>query len=137
MEQRKAQLWPLRNVSAEQTFQQKSEQGKRESYRSSRHCAHHNRHLDNSRTQVSKKLGLEGLRNFSEKCKDIQFANKQITYMAEKSVGLSMFARAPLIDWTLWQQEFGKLIETKEASQTRSFEEEQWIIRQVTKFGRC
>ena len=101
-----------------------------------RHCAHHNRHLDNSRTQVSKKLGPEGLRNFSEKCKDIQFANKQITYMAEKSVGLSMFARAPLIDWTLWQQEFGKLIETKEASQTRPFEEEQWIIRQVTKFGR-
>ena len=101
-----------------------------------RHCAHHNRHLDNSRTQASKKFGAEGLRNFSGKCKDIAFANKQITYMAEQSVGLSMFARAPLIDWTLWQQEFGTLVETKDATQTRPFEEEQWIIKQVTKFGR-
>ncbi|CAE7038483.1 Tnr [Symbiodinium sp. CCMP2456] len=56
--------------------------------------------------------------------------------MAERSVGLSMFARAPLIDWVQWEQQFGVLIETKSASQTRPFEERQWVLRQVNKFGR-
>ena len=101
-----------------------------------RHCGHHNRHLDNVRNQVSKKYGPEGLKAFSDKCRDMEFANSQIEMMAKKSIGLSMFARAPLIDFVAWEQEFGVLVETKTAQQTRPFEEKEWIIRQVKKFGR-
>ena len=101
-----------------------------------RHCSHHNRHLDNSRNQVAKKYGPEGLKAFSDMCRDIEFANSQIEYMAKKSIGLAMFARAPLIDFVEWEQKFGVLIEKKEAVQTRPFEERQWVLRQVRKFGR-
>ena len=78
---------------------------------------------------------LKALKSFSERCKDIEFANSQVQYMAERSVGLSMFARAPLIDWVQWEQQFGVLIETKSANQIRPFEERQWIIRQVNKLA--
>ena len=101
-----------------------------------RHCSHHNRHLDNSRTQVRSKYGAEGLKSFSDKCRDIEFANQQIEYMAARSVGLSMFARAPLIDFAQWEQQFGVLVETRQATQTRPFEETEWILRQVNKYGR-
>ena len=81
-----------------------------------RHCAHHNRHLDNARNQVSKKYGPEGLKAFSDKCRDIEFANSQIEFMAKKSIGLAMFARAPLIDFVEWEQKFGVLVQKKEES---------------------
>ena len=50
-----------------------------------RHCALHNRHLDNARNQVEKKLGSDGLKAWVEKCKDIEYANGQIEYMAKRS----------------------------------------------------
>ena len=101
-----------------------------------RHCGHHHRHLDNARNQVIKAKGEEAGKAFMDKCKDMEFANGQIEYMQKRSVGLPMFARAPLIDFVAWEQEFGTLVATKSGSQLRPFEEDQWIIRQVTKFGR-
>ncbi|OLP85976.1 Tenascin-R [Symbiodinium microadriaticum] len=87
-------------------------------------------------SEVRSKYGAEGLKSFSDKCRDIEFANQQIEYMAARSVGLSMFARAPLIDFAQWEQQFGVLVETRQATQTRPFEETEWILRQVNKYGR-
>ena len=101
-----------------------------------RHCGHHHRHLDNARNQVIRVKGEAAGKAFMEKCKNLEFANGQIEHMMKLSVGLPMFARAPLIDFVKWEQEFGVLVETKNAAQLRPFEQEQWIIRQVTKFGR-
>eukprot|EP00913_Durusdinium_trenchii_P011745 g11031.t1 len=101
-----------------------------------RHCGHHHRHLDNMRNQIMKEKGAESVKIWVEKCKDPDFANSQIEYMAKKCVGLAMFARAPLIDFVQWEQEFGVMVSTKSANQTQPFEEEQWILRQVNKFGR-
>ena len=71
-----------------------------------------------------------------ERCKDLEFANGQIEYMASRSIGLPMFSRAPLIDFVQWEQEFGSLVQKKDAAQLRPFEETEWILRQVNKFGR-
>ena len=101
-----------------------------------RRCSHHNRRLDNCRNQVSKKAGPEGLKNWTEKCRNMEFANSQIEYMAKRSVGLAVFSRAPLIDFTHWEQQFGSLVEKKNASQNRPFQEPRWMLRQVKKFGR-
>ena len=101
-----------------------------------RHCGHHHRHLDNARNQVIRVKGEAAGKAFVEKCKNIEFANGQIEHMMKLSVGLPMFARAPMIDFVKWEQEFGVLVETTNASQLRPFEEGQWIIKQVTKFGR-
>ncbi len=101
-----------------------------------RHCSHHHRHLDNGRNQVVKAKGEEAAKAYMERCRDMEFANGQIAYMMKLSIGLPMFARAPLIDFVKWEQEFGVLVETKHGVQTQPFEEEQWIIRQVQKFGR-
>ncbi|CAE7630094.1 unnamed protein product [Symbiodinium necroappetens] len=72
-----------------------------------RHCSHHNRHLDNARNQVAKQKGEQAAKAFVEKCKDIDFANKQVEYMAKRSIALPMFAHQPLIDFAQWEQEFG------------------------------
>ena len=101
-----------------------------------RHCTHHNRHLDNARNQVAKQKGEEAAKAWVERCKDIEFANKQVAYMARKSIALPMFAHQPLIDFVEWEQEFGVLVQKKEAVDTEPYEEEQWIIEQVNKFGR-
>lgn len=101
-----------------------------------RHCSHHQRHLDNMRNQISKNKGADAVKAWSEKCKDVEFANSQIEYMSKKAVGLPMFARAPLIDFVQWEQEFGHLVTSKTATQDQPFEEEQWVRRQVNKFGR-
>ena len=101
-----------------------------------RHCHHHHRFLDNARTQLLKNKGQEATKLWVDRCRDLEFANGQIEYMSKKSVSHGMFARAPLIDWVQWEQEFGVLTTRKSASQLRPFEEAEWIIRQVNKFGR-
>ena len=100
-----------------------------------RHCHHHHRHLDNARNQVAKQKGPEAAKAWVEKCRDLEFANSQIEYMQRRAVGHGMFARAPLIDWVAWEQEFGVLVSNKTASQIRPFEEKEWILREVRKKG--
>ena len=101
-----------------------------------RHCHHHHRFLDNARTQLLKNKGQEATKLWVDRCRALEFANGQIEYMSKKSVSHGMFARAPLIDWVQWEQEFGVLTARKSASQLRPFEEAERIIRQVNKFGR-
>ena len=101
-----------------------------------RHCAHHHRHLDNCRNQVLKVKGPEACKKWVERCKDIEFANTQVEYMAKLSISLPMFAHNPLIDFVQWEQKFGVLVERKEAAVTKPFEETQWVIEQVNVYGR-
>ena len=83
-----------------------------------RHCNHHNRHLDNARNQVAKQKGEQAAKAFVEKCKDIDFANKQVEYMAKRSIALPMFAHQPLIDFAQWEQEFGVLVQKSDIAET-------------------
>ena len=101
-----------------------------------RHCLKHNRHLDNMRNQILKQKGQAALKTWTERCKDIDFANSQVEYMAKRSVALPMFAHQPLIDFAQWEQEFGVLVTEKEGEITEPCEEEQWVLEQIAKFGR-
>ena len=101
-----------------------------------RHCHAHHRHLDNARNPIVKAKGAEAAKAWSEKCRDLEFANSQTEYMAKRAVAHGMFARSPLIDWVAWEQEFGQLITHKQAEELQPFEEMQWVLRQVRKYGR-
>ena len=101
-----------------------------------RHCNHHHRHLDNCGNQVLKVKGPEARKKWVERCKDIEFANSQVEYMSKLSISLPMFAHNPLIDFVQWEQQFGVLVEKKEAAVTRPYEETQWVLEQVNTFGR-
>lgn len=102
----------------------------------SRFCHHHTCHFANMRAQVAVKHGVEGAKTWTEQCKNDEFAISQVQYMSKQCIASSAFKRKPLIAWAEWQEMFGIELSKTETSQTAPFEEQEWILRQVGKYGR-
>lgn len=102
----------------------------------SRFCHHHTCHWANMRAQVQAKHGAEGAKTWTEQCKNDEFAISQVQYMSRQCIASSAYKRKPLIAWAEWQEMFGIELSKTETSQTAPFEEQEWILRQVGKFGR-
>ncbi len=102
----------------------------------SRHCARHTRAVENMRYQAEQN-SPEQLAAFNKKClEDMDAANDSIGDFCSREAANPESKRKPLINWTELNKKHGVTMQKSDHTQNAPYEKDQWIIRQVSKFGR-
>ena len=100
----------------------------------SKFCRHHHCHCDNAKyaagrdSEEQKQAVIEGF-------KDDAKAVEMIAEWSQRNIASPLF-RNGVCDWNEWNARFGLRVSIKEGAKTKPFEKREFIIRQVSKFGR-
>lgn len=101
----------------------------------SRLCLRHQRLLDVMRYQA-KHAGEEQLKSFSEKMSDTETMVEEVMKFASLNADVPEAKTKKQVNWTDFNRRHGISQERSQTARTAPFEREQWILRQVNKFGR-
>ena len=104
-----------------------------------RFCNHQWRHYDNMRAQAvaAEAAGSKDQKKiFVEMMSDDEAAIQEIDRFAEENIASGAWKKKKKIDWAEWNERRGVKTSTTDTNRAKPFEREEYIIRQVNKFGR-
>jgi hypothetical protein len=100
-----------------------------------RFCGRHDRHYNNMRYQAEQQ-GQEQLEEFSKTMKPLAVAVVEVEKFSAKNAAIPEGKHKALVDWAEFNTQHGIKLSNSAHSVTAPYEKRQWIIRQVSKFGR-
>lgn len=101
--------------------------------RGSRFCHAHNCHYESMLAQV---VAAGEKPMFIDTMKDDRCAADEVDKFARENAGVSKFKRKKQISWAQRRERFGSRVSQVSVSKVEPYEEEEWILRQIAKFGR-
>ncbi|CAE7506268.1 unnamed protein product, partial [Symbiodinium necroappetens] len=100
----------------------------------SKFCRHHHCHCDNAKYAASK-VSEEQRQAVVEGFKDDAKAVEMVEEWSQRNIASPLFKQG-VCDWSEWNARFGLRVSIKEGAKTKPYEKREYIIRQVSKFGR-
>ena len=105
--------------------------------RHSKYCARHTRAVENMR-YLAEQESPEQLAALNKQClEDMDAASDSIGDFCSREAANPESKRKPLISWSELNKKHGVAMQKADHAQNAPYEKDQWIIRQVSKFGRA
>ena len=101
--------------------------------RHSKHCVRHTRAVENMRYQAEQE-SPEQIAALN-RVEDMDAANDSIGDFCSREAANPESKRKPLVNWTELNKKHGVTMRKSDHTQNAPYEKDQWIIRQVSKFG--
>jgi len=105
----------------------------------SRFCPHHNRAWERMKYDAEHNVltGSKANREkFVTKMKDLEVAGIEVEEYCKNHMVAGSKSHSGGTDWAEWFERYGLLLEDKDVKRTKPYEKEEYIIRQINKFGR-
>ncbi|CAE7249381.1 unnamed protein product [Symbiodinium sp. CCMP2456] len=100
----------------------------------SKFCRHHHCHADNAKYSASK-VSAEQQQAVVDGFKDDAKAVEMVEEWSQRNIASPLFKNG-VCDWSEWNARFGLRVSIREGAKTKPYEKREFIIRQVSKFGR-
>ena len=103
--------------------------------RGARFCPRHHSFYENLRNQAVN-AGDKQLDAFNSKMSSPDVAIEEVGKHAANNISVGTKKHKSKVNWAEWNQRYGITLSTTDGTRLTPFEKEQWIRRQVHKFGR-